>query len=202
MRHRWPIAYWLVLIAALSAAGWFGSRWLIAQYYPLEYRTDLFTWAEEYDLDPYLVAAVIRNESRFRPRATSPEGARGLMQVMPETGEDVARELDLPFSADLLYDPAYNIRIGSWYLAHLQEEFGGDTVLALAAYNGGRQNVKNWLATRQWTGEHRTISQIPFPETRQYVERVMRDHDRYQRIYAPQNQAGGVTTGGGEALPR
>lgn len=184
MRLRWPLATWLALLVALAAAGYFGARWLIAQYYPLEYRSTLFARSQENGLDPWLVAAVIRNESRFRPDATSAQGARGLMQIMPETGEWAARQLGIPFSPDLLYDPDYNIRLGCWYLASLKQEFGGETAMALAAYNGGRNNVRQWLEERRWTGEHHTLEQIPFKETRTYVANVLKDVDRYRRIYA------------------
>lgn len=184
MRRRWPFTHLLALVLALVALAYFGGRWAIASYYPLEYRTILFARAQESGLNPYLVAAVIRAESRFRPDAISQQGARGLMQIMPDTGEWAAKQLGLPYNVDLLYDPDYNVRLGCWYLASLQEEFAGDIVLALAAYNGGRGNVEKWLNERQWTGEHHTLEQIPFAETRQYVKKVLRDVKRYEWIYA------------------
>ncbi|HWI53427.1 MAG TPA: lytic transglycosylase domain-containing protein [Symbiobacteriaceae bacterium] len=184
MRRRWPLTYWMVLVVALAALGYFGGRWALSAVYPLKYREILFARAQESGLSPYLVAAVIRTESGFRPNAQSSQGARGLMQIMPETGEWAARQLALPYTPELLSDPDYNLRLGCWYLATLQEEFEGDMVLALAAYNGGRGNVEKWLRDRQWTGEHHTLEQIPFPETRQYVTKVLRDFHRYELIYA------------------
>lgn len=151
--------------------------------YPLAYRENIFRWADAEKLHPYLVAAVIRNESRFRPDATSSQGARGLMQVMPETGAWAAKQMGITFQANQLYQAEYNIRIGTWYLANLRREFGGDIVLALAAYNAGRGNVRQWLTDKRWTGEHATLDQIPFPETRLYVGKVLRDFERYRRIY-------------------
>lgn len=186
MRRGFPLTRWLAVILGLAILGYFGSRWLIAQYYPLHYRDIVFQRAEEQGLDPFLVAAVIRRESKFRADATSAPGARGLMQIMPETGEWVAEQLKLPYSPEMLYDPDYNVRLGCWYLASLHKEFGGNTVLALAAYNGGRTNVRKWLQDRQWTGESHTLEQIPFEETRLYVARVLQDFDRYRRIYQPQ----------------
>lgn len=183
MWHRWPVTVWLILLLTLAAVGYFGGRRFIALYYPLSYRQSLLQRAHEYGLDPYLVAAVIRTESRFRPDATSAQGARGLMQIMPETGEWAASQLKIPYSPEMLYDPDYNIRLGCWYLAELHREFNGDPVLALAAYNGGRNNVKKWLNERRWTGEHQTLDQIPFAETRVYVGRVLRDVEFYRRIY-------------------
>lgn len=178
----------LALLLVLAAAAWFGGRWLVSVYFPLphEYRAMMFHYAEENRLNPYLVAAVIRNESRFRPRAISAQGARGLMQIMPETGEWIAQQMKLQdYHPDKLYDPEYNIRLGCWYLANLHQEFGGSTVRALAAYNGGRSNVQKWLKNRQWTGERETLEQIPFSETREYVSRVLGDYELYRRIYGP-----------------
>lgn len=194
MRLRWPLAFWLSLLVAVAALGYFGSRYLITMYYPLKYRTILFQRAQEYGLDPFLVAAVIRAESGFKPRATSDQGARGLMQIMPETGEWIAAQMKVPYSDELLYDPDYNIRLGCWYLEELHREFGGDTVLALAAYNGGRNNVRKWLDERRWTGEHQTLEQIPFQETRLYVAKVLQNFDRYKRIYAAESRGKGETS--------
>jgi len=157
-----------------------GARLALTQLYPVSFRTHIARCGEEHGLDPHLVAAVIRAESRFRPDATSPQGARGLMQVMPGTGRWVAEQMGLPYDDDLLYDPEYNIRVGCWYLAALLREFAGDPVLALAAYNGGLTNVNIWLSERRWTGE---VVHIPFPETRHYVAAVLRDQRRYRIIY-------------------
>jgi soluble lytic murein transglycosylase len=200
VRLRWPLTAWLVLLMALAFAGYFGARWLISVYYPLKYRQILFDRAREHGLDPYLVAAVVRSESGFKPTATSSQGARGLMQIMPETGEWVAKQMGLPYSPDLLYDPDYNVRLGCWYLESLHTEFGGDTVLALAAYNGGRNNVRQWLEERRWTGEHQTLEQIPFKETRLYVAKVLKDFALYRRIYAPESQEKGEAADAGSGL--
>jgi soluble lytic murein transglycosylase len=193
---------WLALLLALAFSAYFGGRWLISVYYPLKYREILFTRAQENGLDPFLVAAVIRTESGFKPGATSSQGARGLMQIMPETGEWVAGQMGVKYSPDLLYDPDYNVRLGCWYLKSLQSEFGGDTILALAAYNGGRNNVRQWLEDRRWTGEHHTLDQIPFKETRLYVAKVMKDFALYRRIYAPESRSGGETADARSRLVR
>lgn len=174
---------WLFVVALLIVAAVSGGRWVLYRLYPLTYEPIIQQRARENGLDPYLVAAVIRAESKFRPQALSPQGARGLMQIMPETGKWAAGQMNLPFDPDSLFDPAYNIRIGTWYLANLMKEFDGNPVLALAAYNGGRNNVRKWLEERQWSGEHQTLDQIPFKETRNYVAVVLRDHKRYLLLY-------------------
>lgn len=172
-----------------------GVRAALTQRYPLAYRPAIADCAEDHGLDPYLVAAVIRAESRFRPEATSPQGARGLMQIMPDTGRWVAEQMGLPYDDAYLYDPAYNIRLGCWYLSALLGEFAGDPVLALAAYNGGLTNVYTWLNSQQWTGERDTLAQIPFAETRHYVANVLRDQRRYCLLYGTWQPA---ATGGDE----
>ncbi len=177
MRHR------LLLVLALAVVAVLGGRWVLYKLYPLEYRSILFARAAEYELDPYLVAAVIRTESKFRPDAISKQGARGLMQIMPDTGRWAAEQLGIAYEPDLLFDADYNVRLGCWYLDELRTEFGGDMTLALAAYNGGRGNVAKWLRENQWTGEHTTLEQIPFRETRTYVAHVLRDVGRYRLLY-------------------
>lgn len=186
----------LATLLAVAVVGYCGLRWLVSFTYPFSYRTTIQQNASANDLDPYLVAAVVRTESHFRARATSAQGARGLMQIMPETGAWVAKQLDLPFQPEMLYDPDYNLKIGCWYLAHLLKQFDGDQVLALAAYNGGQSNVMKWLQENQWTGEHQTLHQIPFGETRQYVANVLRDHKRYQLLYKEWPWLAGVQQGG------
>lgn len=152
--------------------------------YPWPYREVVERYAEANGLDPYLVAAVIRVESSFRPSAVSPKGARGLMQIMPATGAWIAGEMNLAdFHPDRLFEVELNIRMGTWYLRHLSEQFGRDLEVALAAYNGGRGNVKNWLAQGIWSGRSSDIARIPFPETRNYVLRVLRMHAIYRELY-------------------
>ena len=152
-------------------------------FYPFTYRETIFHYAGQYNLDPFLIAAVIKTESNFNPRAVSPRGARGLMQIMPETGEWAAQKLgQSKFSSDLLFDPEVNIRLGSWYLADLFKEFGGDPILVLAAYNGGSANVKQWLQQGSWN-RRENIDKIPFPETRQFIRKVIWNHRVYRYLY-------------------
>lgn len=176
-----------LLAAALAAALLAVALWGLARLlYPLPYRDLIFAAAARHGLDPLLVAAVVRVESRFHPGAVSSVGARGLMQVLPGTGEWVAGRIGLePFRADLLYDPEVNLAIGTWYLAYLQDEFGGRLPAALAAYNAGRETVRRWLAAGEWDGEARTLGRVPYPETRRFVRLVLRDYRIYRFLYAP-----------------
>ncbi len=127
---------------------------------------------------------MIHTESGFRENAVSARGARGLMQVMPSTAEWVAGRIGYPsFSVEMLFDPRYNIEIGTWYLADLIRQFEGSAVVALAAYNGGRGEVDRWLRQGIWDGAEANLAQIPFTETRAFVIRVLKTYRRYNQLY-------------------
>lgn len=152
--------------------------------YPLPYKEIIHRQATANDLDPYLLAAVIKTESNFRHNAVSPKGAAGLMQIMPETAQWAAEKSGFhDYSQDMLYEPEVNIRLGAWYLANLYEEFDDQTIPVLAAYNGGRGNVNKWLDSNLWTGELRTLDRIPFVETRNYVRKVLWHQRLFHLLY-------------------
>jgi soluble lytic murein transglycosylase len=148
--------------------------------YPFPHRALIMEYANKNQIDPYLVAAIIRTESKFDSKAESAKGARGIMQLMPETASWAAHRMGIKhFNTNQLFDPETNIKIGCWYLANLSKEFKGNHVLVIASYNGGRGNVKNWLESEVWTGEKETLKQIPFPETKAYVGNVLNNWEKY-----------------------
>lgn len=152
--------------------------------YPIDYQAEITNYAGENRLDPFLVAAVIQVESNFRPGVVSQKGARGLMQLMPETACWIGAQMgDGPVEPDKLFVPEVNIRLGTWYLANLYKEFGDRGPAVLAAYNAGRGNVRQWLETGQWSGELDDWHQIPFAETRDFVRRVTIARDFYRWIH-------------------
>ena len=153
---------------------------------PLQYQSIIREQAAAKRLDPALIAAVIYAETKFDPR-TSPTGAEGLMQIEPATAAFLARRSGATsFTASDLWTPAVNIAYGTYYLRYLLDEYDGNVVLTLAAYNGGETNVNRWLA--QARAEHRSfdIEDIPFPETRAYVEKVLQAQKDYRSTYATQ----------------
>lgn len=153
---------------------------IVRFFCPIPYRDVIFSCARQYDVDPFLIAAIIKTESSFLPEAVSGSGACGLMQIMPETGRWIVSQMGEPsISEEKLFDPETNIKLGTWYVADLEKEFYGDSVLVLAAYNGGRGNVQYWLEQNNLSGEEDRINAIPFPETRLFVQKVL----LYQRIY-------------------
>lgn len=171
-----------LLIAAGLLAFYNNVSWFMRYLYPLKYEEEIAVYSEKYDLDPYLVAAVIRVESRFLPHVVSHKGAVGLMQIMPATADWAAEAMGLKdFHVDDLKNADTNIRIGTWYLAMLLKEFDGDTTLALAAYNGGMGNVAKWLKSGKLKGSN--AEEIPFEETRDFVSRVHKAYKWYKRLY-------------------
>lgn len=152
--------------------------------YPFPYQDVVYEYAIKNELDPFFIAGVIRTESKFMPKARSPKGAQGLMQMMPETAMWVAEQIEEPFfSLEKLEEPELSIKMGTWYLASLRKEFNGNEILMLAAYNGGRGNVKQWMKTYGWTMDFCNPEQIPYGETREYVTRVLKSKIRYQQLY-------------------
>jgi soluble lytic murein transglycosylase len=150
---------------------------------PLGYPDVIRQQATEKRLDPALVAAVIYAETKFDAR-TSSAGAVGLMQILPQTAKFLAhRSGATTFTTADLSRPQVNIAYGSYYLRYLLDEYHGSTVLALAAYNGGEANVDRWMAR---AGGRLRIDEIPFPETRAYVRRVLQARADYRRKYPGQ----------------
>jgi len=152
-------------------------------FYPIGWRTELTDAASRASVDPYLVAAVVREESSYNAQARSRVGARGLMQLMPETARPMARHRGLPFNDGALLDePSANLMLGSAHLAGLLKEFG-DPRLAVAAYNAGATPVRQWWKTRPSDDMEVWVELIPFTETRGFVRRVMLAWEEYRRLY-------------------
>jgi len=135
------------------------------------------------DIDPAVILAVIMAESSFRPNVQSHAGAQGLMQLMPATAEWVAGLMGkTDFDPETIWDPEVNIALGSFYLNWLKRRYSGDLSLAIAAYNAGQGRVNGWLADPELSSDGRTLDTIPFPETRNYVERVEFNRRVYEII--------------------
>jgi peptidoglycan lytic transglycosylase len=151
--------------------------------FPLPYQPWLNREARRNHLDPMLVAGLIRQESAFASDALSRSGAMGLMQVMPFTGHRVARSMQLRFSRAQLFDPQYNLRLGSHYLSGLLSTYGRPEE-ALAAYNAGPDRVAAWTDGQSYQEMSEFVESIPFTETRNYVQLVLRNAAVYRRLYA------------------
>jgi soluble lytic murein transglycosylase len=156
--------------------------WALA--YPRPYDDAVRAAAGEFGVDPHLIWAVMRQESRFRPTAGSGAGARGLMQLMPETQAAVAESLGMHLAPSMVYDPATNIRLGSAYLAEMLRQFGGDVEHALAAYNGGPGSAAIWRSDPAMADRDDWLRLIGYGETREYVTIVSLNYQVYRALYA------------------
>lgn len=150
--------------------------------YPKKYSAVVAKQAEAYALEESLVYAVIKAESDFDPEAVSPVGAVGLMQLMPETFAWMQSHVGGEYDADALRDPAVNIRFGCALLRLLLDEYG-DLRTALCAYNAGMGNVTSWLSDGAYSDDGITLKEIPFDETRLYVQKVLRYKEIYEELY-------------------
>ncbi len=175
---------WLFIVVTgviiLAAVGYA----FVLYSYPLNYEDILVEQSEHYGLDPYFVAAIIRNESRFNRNAESELGATGLMQIMPETGEWIADHLDMDdYSETKLTDAEVNITMGTWYLDYLMDLFGQNHETVAAAYFAGQGQVLGWLEDPAYSSDGSTLDYIPFEGTREYVERMNSSYDFYKTFY-------------------
>ena len=163
----------------VQAPGWYSRT-----VYPLEYEAAIRASSRHNDLDPALVAAVIYAESRFDTTAVSPHGAVGLMQVLPETAAQIARETGgVAFVPEDLADPRVNIRYGTYYLRTVLDQFHGDRIAAIAAYNAGAGAVGEWEAAARAAGHPLRLADIPYAETRAYVRSVLKARRIYRETY-------------------
>jgi soluble lytic murein transglycosylase len=160
------------------------DRVLVRLLYPMPFANLLASEANRQGLDPMLVASIIRQESAFDPRARSGADARGLMQVLPSVGRQLALRLGIRgFEPILLYQPEVNLRMGTVHLAASLREYSR-LVHALAAYNAGGTRVKRWLETAGTEDPEWFVERIPIPETRDYVRRILVNLARYKAIHS------------------
>lgn len=167
------------------------TRWLWDCIYPRPYEELVRSAEKQYGLPNDLLYAVMRQESAFSPTVVSPANAVGLLQLIPPTARNAAKELELAFEPGLLSSPAYNIRLGSFYLSKVLGTFGGNVALAAAAYNAGPGAVSRWLETGEKLPLDVFVARIPYDETRIYVSRVVGNLARYAFL-----------SGGDQAVPR
>ena len=170
------------------------QRAILANY-PMEYRDLIEAGAEEFNLNPAFVTAIIRNESSFQPRAESSVGARGLMQLMPDTAEWIAGKMKISgYAFERMYDPESNIRFGCWYLRYLASLFHGDPVCVACAYHAGQGQVNAWLSDSSLSqdGISLNLSKMADGPTKTYAGRVIRAYGIYEALYFHSSVPGSV----------
>jgi soluble lytic murein transglycosylase len=159
-----PISYWRIL-------------------FPQTYWQEIKESAAENGLDPYMVAALIRQETEFNPNAVSPKNAYGLMQLLPSVGKEMAKQEGIHhFETNELVDPATNIRLGTRYLKETLDKFGNKPQYAFAAYNAGDNRVLDWQAIGHYRDMDEFVESIPFTETREYVQAIIRNEEIYREL--------------------
>lgn len=181
---------WLLLLGVLLVIGfggwkiWSSDTVQMRFVYMWDYQQDIVTYSKKNNVDPFLVAAIIKNESNFKHDAVSKVGAVGLMQIMPETGRWIAEQMGLESYQDSdLYHTKKNIRMGCWYVGELEHEFQHNLVLLMVAYNAGRGQTHEWMQENGWDYNFNDIKSIPYSDTREYVAKVMQDRDKYYLLY-------------------
>lgn len=179
MKHSVP-SYFAVDFPTLPREYW-------EALFPRPYWPDLKRFSVANGLDPYLVASLIRQESEFNPLALSRANAVGLMQLLPRTGKLVAHQEKLRhYNASELYTPAVNLELGTRYFRGMVDQFGGSFEYALAAYNAGTDRVEDWLAQGKYRDPQEFVESIPFTETREYVQAILRNASVYRQLYGQQ----------------
>ena len=154
-----------------------------AYFYPMKFCDEIKEYSTEFGVEPALVASVINVESGYREKAISSKGAQGLMQIMPSTGEWLAGKIGEKYEDNVLLEGKFNIKIGTYYLSYLINQFG-DKKLALCAYNAGQRNVKEWLKNSEYSQDGKTLKKIPFLETENYIKKVEKNYSYYKNRYA------------------
>ncbi len=184
-------------IFMMSSLGWRDRPEEIAEYqrlkqtstygqsiYPFPFADLILGRAKDNDLNPILVTALVRQESRFEPDIKSVVGAVGLMQVMPATGEYISQQIDQ--SDYTLAKPEDNVKFGTWYLDYTHRQFADNSLFAVASYNAGPGAVSGWVAEKEFASADEFVDIIPYPETKGYVESVFGGYWNYLRIYNPE----------------
>jgi soluble lytic murein transglycosylase len=162
--------------------------WRIA--FPLPYRNDLERFSRDNKVDPFLMAALIRQESEFDKGAVSPANARGLTQIEPSTGRELNRRFKVTkYTTTKLFDPSVNLQFGSFYFKQMTNSLNGNTEAALAAYNAGLSRARAWLTWGDFREPAEFVETVPFTQTRGYIQAVVRNADAYRRIYTPVERA-------------
>ena len=158
--------------------------------FPQPYWSDLVADSQRNGLDPYLVASLIRQESEFNAGAVSPANAYGLMQLLPSVGKAAAKKNGIKkFDTRSLLNPSVNLQLGTTNLREVLDRFGGQPEYALAAYNAGDTPIRRWLATNDYKDVAEYVESIPYTETREYVQAILRNREIYRALYSPDKTA-------------
>lgn len=173
----------IIIVIIISLYTYLGvEERILKHFYPMRYSEYVYDCASNNDIDPLLIFAVIKTESNFKEKTVSRSGAVGLMQLMENTAEEQAKKNNLQYTKEKLYEPEYNIKLGTEYFASLLKIYDNNYILAFAAYNAGIGNVNNWIDTGKINKDGSDFENIPFKETNMYVRKIIRNYKIYKKI--------------------
>ena len=156
---------------------------IMKKIYPLKYSEYVEKYAKEYDIDKYMVYAIIKAESNFDENAKSTSNAIGLMQIMETTAIETANKMSIEVTEEDLFEPELNINIGLKYFTYLLKQYNNNYSLAIIAYNAGIGNVDNWIKNGTIKEDGTDIENVPFKETNNYVRKILRGYEIYKELY-------------------
>ena len=159
------------------------KNYFLKKIYKIDYKEYVEKYSAEYEVDKYLVYAIIKAESNFKEKAVSNKGAKGLMQLMPATAEEIAKKIEIQIDDNNVLNPEININLGTKYISYLESKYE-NIGLALAAYNAGSGNVDSWIEKGILDSNGINLEQIPYLETNNYVRKILRDYKIYKEIYS------------------
>lgn len=155
---------------------------ILRKIYVTKYSEYVQKYSKKYDIDEYLIYAIIKAESNFDETAESSKGAKGLMQLMYTTAEEIAGKIDVQIDEEKLLTPEVNINLGTKYISMLMQKYNC-VELALAAYNAGSGNVDSWIKDGILKDDGSNIEKVPYKETNNYIRKILRDYEIYQELY-------------------
>ena len=154
----------------------------LRKIYKIDYSEYVERYSEEYQVDKYLIYAIIKAESNFSEEAVSSKGAKGLMQLMQTTAEEIATKINIEVTEENILNPDININLGTKYISILIQKYG-NIGLSLSAYNAGSGNVDKWIANGTLKNDGSDIENVPYTETNNYVRKILRDYEIYKQLY-------------------
>jgi len=173
-----PLSICIILFKVIDI-----DKIVMKKIYPLKYTEYVEKYSKEYNIDSYMIYAIIKAESNFNENAKSNSNAIGLMQIMEPTAKEIAEKIDLNITEEQLLEPELNIQLGTKYFAGLLEKYNNNYKIAIIAYNAGIGNVDKWIKEGIIKEDGTDLENVPFKETNNYVRKILRNYEIYKGLY-------------------